>query len=91
MSAALVFGRELHVVAIEVGEVGIRIGGSIELSIFKLDAACGENAIGAVHDAVTIVVESVGSVFSLHLQKASYAPLQFTPSTFHSEIEELRK
>ena len=91
MSAAFVFGWQLHIVAVEVGKVGIGVGRRIKLSIFKLDALHRKYAVCSVHDAVAIVVERVRGIFVAHFQHTSHVPLQFAPCAFQSEIEELGK
>lgn len=84
------FRRYLHVVLVEVGQVGIGICRRGKPFAFKLYFPEREDAVRAVHDAVTVVVERVRHVFAAASEQAQQCPYGAAEGEFGIEIEEFR-
>ena len=64
MSVALFSGWKRHIVVVEVAKIGVGVRRSLESVSFESDGGCGEDAVGAVHNAIAVVVKDIAGVFA---------------------------
>ena len=89
MARALLLGRQLAVFAEEVAEVGVGVGGGVELHAFESDASQGEDGPAQVAVAVSALAEDVGVVFVFPRAEAGHRPAGPEPRPLCAEVEEL--
>ena len=75
----------LHVIAVEVGEIGVGVVWRHEVIILEVDGREREHAILAVHDAVTIVDEDIGDICVMRPESESDGPCYACYQVFRSK------
>ena len=89
MYLLFLLGRYLHVVAVEVVQIGIGIGWCRESFALKLYRSQREYGVATVHYAVAVVDEYVRHVCTCALESEGCLPHQFAELVTCAEVEQL--
>ena len=89
MNLPFVFRRDIHVVSVQILQIGIRIAGSTEALAFKFDFSEREHGVFAVHDAVSVVDQDIRQVGVFGINGRKYAPYCAEQMIFRTEPKEL--
>ena len=88
MSLTLLFRWQLHIVAIDIAEICIRISGSAKDFVFKLYGACRKNVFNAMDYAITVRLKGVAEKFVFGTDATSQIPLQAVIEMLSAKPEE---
>ena len=91
MDLLLLLGRNVHVVAVEVRQVGIRVTRCTEGLSLESDGTQREDGILTVHDAVAVVDEDIRYIYVLGTHGTEESPDGKVQEIFGSKPEELGK
>lgn len=74
MDFPLLYRRYLHIVAVEVGEIGVGVVRRHEVTVLKVDGREGEHTVLPVHDTIAVVDEDIGDISVMRSESESDGP-----------------